>query len=266
MIKHIAKMTTNADILRSKGYTYIYHISKMENYNKMKDYPFILTPIERHERKINVLGVLSIEEIDFTKDYKIGMFGYPGIYMGLTDKSIEELKEGKHNCLLIFPLELMNQKNWHFNCHDRNGFFFPDTITSDKIHEIPHSSEIPKLNEIVFHNQISLSNLIEVIGEGAEWKPTFDLTLDLTTPPCNIYYSGTFYSGIAYPFFRSPSENKVSDSFFHEWMQKNLPSPWKELLNPEISLMDNDFILNKTIVPESGLNIVDHYFRHRISI
>ncbi len=258
-------MCTRADYLRSLGYTYIYHISRMENYNEMKKNPYMMTPIERHSHKIDVSGVLSIEEMNFTQNYKIGMFGYPGIYMGLTNKSLDELKEEKHSCLMIFPLELMNQKNWHFNCHDRNGFFFPDTITYDKIEEFPHSSVVPKLNEVIFHNQIPLSNLIEVFGEGVEWRPTFHLSIDLETPPCYIYYSGVFYSGIAYPFFRSPSENKISDSFYHQWMQKYLPSPWKELLSRDMSLMDNDFILYETIVPESGLNIVDHYFLHRIS-
>ena len=260
-------MPTNADILRSKGYTYIYHITRMENYNKMKDYPFILTPVERHQRNIDVLGVLSIEEIDFSKDYQIPTCGYPGIYMGITHKSIEELKENNEDgCLLIFPLELMNQKNWHFNCNDRNGFFFPDTITFDKIVEIPHSSEIPRFNEIIFHNQISLSNLIEVIGKGAEWQPTFELILDLETPPCYIYYTGCSYSGTEYSFFKSPSETKVSREFMFQWYQRYLPSPWKEMIKNDMKLTEMNRFLYQTILSESGLNLVDHYFRYRISI
>jgi hypothetical protein len=260
-------MQTNADILRSKGYTYIYHITQMENYNKMMNHPFILTPIERHERKIDVLGVLSIEEINFSKDYKISTCGYPGIYMGITHKSLEELRENNEDgCLLIFPLELMNQKNWHFNCNDRNGFFFPDTITFDKIDEIPHSSEIPRFNEIVFHNQISLSNLIEVIGKGAKWKPTFELILDLRTPPCYIYYTGSSYSGIEYSFFRSPSETKVSREFMFQWYQTYLPSPWKGMIQKDMELNEMNLFLFKTFFPESGHNLVDYYFRNRISI
>ena len=70
-----------------------------------EEFPYIMTPIERHENKVDVQGVLIVEEIDFTQKYKIGMFGYPGIYMGITHKTLEELKEeNKDECLIIFHL------------------------------------------------------------------------------------------------------------------------------------------------------------------
>lgn len=261
-------MATNADILRSKGYTYLYHISKMDNFNEMEKNPFVMTPIERHQEKVDVLGVLQIEEISFDHDfYEIGMGGYPGIYMGITSKSLEELREYfSDGCLLIFPLELMNQKNWHFNIQDRNGFFFPDTIPFDQIHEIPSSDVMPKFNEVIFHNRISLCNLVEVIGNGSKWRPEFHLTLDLETPPSYIYYTGSFYSGIQYPFFRSPSEKMVSKQFMYQWYQKYLPSPYKEMMHEEMDFVQMDLFLKDTLHAESGMNLVDHYFRHRIPI
>lgn len=258
---------SNADILREKGYTYIYHITRPINYNKMREVPYIKTPVERHVAKVDVEGVLSITEINFEGQYKIARCEYPGIFMGLSSKSMEQLREKNADtdgCLLIFPLELMNQKNWHFNINDRNGFFFPDTITSDKMDEIPTADLIPGYHEVVFHNHISLSNLIEVFSPQIDWRPEFRLDLDLETPPCNIYYTGCRYSGIAYPFFRQPSETMVSAEFIYAWYQKYLPDEWKEIVRPEMDIFEMDFTLFETIVPSSGMNIVDHFFRHRI--
>ena len=257
----------NASILREKGYTYIIHISRPENYNKMRHVPYIMTPVERHVSKVDVEGVLSISEINFDNPvYKIAMCEYPGIFMGLTRKTLDELREiYEGRCLLVFPLELMNQKNWHFNINDRNGFFFPDTITSNKVEEIPPANLLPKYNEIVFHNRIPLSNLIEVFSPQIDWKPEFKLDLDLETPPCNIYYTGGLYSGIQYPFFRSPSERLVSNEFMYAWYQKYLPEEWKSIIQPDMDLVKMDLALFETIVPSSGMNIMDHYFRYRIS-
>ena len=125
---------------------------------------------------------------------------------------------------------------------------------------------IPVYNEVVFHNRIPLCNLIEVIGDGAKWMPEFHLTLDLETPPCYIYFTGSCYSGIQYPFFRSPSEKMVTTQFMFQWYQKYLPSPYKEMMNEEMDFVKIDLFLNETIVPESGFNLVDHYFRHRIPV
>lgn len=260
-------MLTNSDELRRKGYTYIFHITRPENYNKMRKVPYIMTPVERHMAHVDVEGVLSISEINFEKEYKIALCEYPGIFMGLTSKSLEQLRKDHADttgCLLIFPLELMNQKNWHFNINDRNGFFFPDTITSDKCEEIPHADVIPKYNEIVFHNKIALSNLIEVFSPQIDWKPEFKLDLDLETPPCYIYYTGCRYSGMAYPFFTNPSETMVSAEFLYAWYQKYLPNEWKCIVRPEMDIHEMDLAIFETIVPETGLTLVDHYFRHRI--
>ncbi len=261
-------MITNADILRGKGYTYITHITRPDSYNKMQQVPSIMTPVERHAAKVNVEGVLSITEILFDQTYhKISTWEYPGIFMSLTSKSLDEMREKYADgggCLLVFPLELMNQKNWHFNINDRNGFIFPDTITSDKVEEIPNADLLPHYNEVMFHNRIPLSNLIEVFSPQIDWRPEFQLDLDLETPPCNIYYTGFRYSGIKYPFFRSPSETMVSTEFMYDWYQTYLPDELKGIIHQEMDLMDMDDALFQTIVPSSGMNIVDHCFRHRI--
>ncbi len=257
---------TNAEILKDKGYTFIYHITRIENFNKLKENPYIMTPVERHKAKIKANGTMSITYIDFNNPYEIASCEYPGIFMGLTNKTMDDMKEWFKDgaCVLIFPLELMNQKNWHFNINDRNGFFYQDTITSDRINEIPNASELPLFNEVVFHNNISASNIIEVIDNNKEWTPEFKLKLDLETIPCYIYYTGYRYSGIEYPFFCSPTEKEVSIEFMYNWYQKYLPDRYKNIINNNMSLEEMDNILNNTKVEESGLNIVDHFFRFRI--
>jgi hypothetical protein len=187
--------------------------------------------------------------------------------MGLTSSKLEEIREKyEDGCIMIFPLELMNQKNWHFNINDRNGYFFVDTITSNSIEEIPEASVIPKFNEVVFHNQIPLCNLINVVGSPVTWNPDFHLSIDEITPPSYIYFSGCMYSGERYSFFRAPSENMTSATFFYQWLQKHLPQEWKHIVNEEMKIFEMDIALNQTIHPDSGLNLVDHYFRHRIPI
>lgn len=281
---------TNAEILRAKGWTYLYHITRPENYEKMKEDPFLYTPAERHQKRVEVEGVLSIEHIDFeTSYYEVSTGGFPGIYLSLTHKSLDELRKraGEKGCLLIFPLELMNQKNWHLNLQDRNGYFYSDTITSDEVYAIPRAVTLVEArgieNEVVFHDRISLSNLVDVLGMPVSWRPSapIGLELDLETLPCYIYYSGRSYSGFKYPFLRATleyracfqegdeepplREDTTSSEFFFAWLMKYLPRESSSDLYEGMSLKEMDEYLRDTIHPESGMNLVNHFFYHRLS-
>jgi hypothetical protein len=83
---------------------------------------------------------------------------------------IKKLIIGRNNVLIIFPLNLLKQKNWHLNIVDRNETIGYDTYFYNTIHKIPDIKDIKKFyqdsyigNEVVFHNKINISNCIDII-------------------------------------------------------------------------------------------------------
>ena len=85
---------------------------------------------------------------------------FPGVYFSLITKdniNSERLYAGKY--VLIFSYKLLNQKNYHINIHDNNGFitetntYYPWNIKDavDKIASMKKTT-----NEVVFHDPISM--------------------------------------------------------------------------------------------------------------
>jgi hypothetical protein len=94
---------------------------------------------------------------------------FPGVYLTLITKdniNNERLYPGKYG--LIFSRKLLNQKNYHININDNNGMitetdtYYPWNI--DKaLYKIKISTEKTTMNEVVFHDPISMEYLCEVI-------------------------------------------------------------------------------------------------------
>ena len=187
-------------IFNEKGYTSIAHHTTLENLHKIIEHRYIYTEYERHQMRIDNKGVYAYTEFNFDNDYEVVAGQYPGTYMNLI-YILKEFILGKNNVLIIFPLDLLQQKNWHLNLVDRNGTIGYDTYFHNNIHEIPDINSIKEFyqdyyigNEIVFHDKINISNCIDIIG--CDLKIDHKLNLDLISLPCYLYYSDDHYGGI----------------------------------------------------------------------
>ena len=94
---------------------------------------------------------------------------FPGVYLTLITKDnikSEKLYSGKY--VLIFSRKLLNQKNYHINIQDNNGMitetntYYPWNI-NEAVDKIKKSTENTTMNEVVFHDPISMKYLCEVI-------------------------------------------------------------------------------------------------------
>ena len=94
---------------------------------------------------------------------------FPGVYLTLITKDnikSEKLYSGKY--VLIFSRKLLNQKNYHINIQDNNGMitetntYYPWNI-NEAVDKIKKSTENTTMNEVVFHDPISMEYLCEVI-------------------------------------------------------------------------------------------------------
>ena len=106
---------------------------------------------------------LKTSDIDNSDDQ------FPGVYLTLITKdniNSERLYPGKYG--LIFSRKLLNQKNYHININDNNGMitetetYYPWNI--DKaLDKIKNSTEKTTMNEVVFHDPISMKYFCDVI-------------------------------------------------------------------------------------------------------
>ena len=94
---------------------------------------------------------------------------FPGVYLTLITKDnikSEKLYSGKY--VLIFSRKLLNQKNYHINIQDNNGMI-TETNTyyhwniNEAVDKIKKSTENTTMNEVVFHDPISMKYLCKVI-------------------------------------------------------------------------------------------------------
>ena len=102
---------------------------------------------------------------------------FPGVYLTLITKyniDSERLFPGKY--VLIFSYELLKQKNYHINIRDYNGFitetntYYPWNLNNavEEIKNIQNDKKkkydtIWHINEVVFHDPISMKYLCKVI-------------------------------------------------------------------------------------------------------
>ena len=148
---------------------------------------------------------------------------FPGVYFSLiTSENIEtELLFAKKNYLL-FPLDLLQQKNFHINIRDMNGiinehntfFYWQLNDALQKISEDVKEKQIQAsiinnqtMNEVIFHDSIDMKHLCKVVVNNMDRNvkhilpreqlySNFDI--DTSLLPFYGYYNEKFYTGI-YP-------------------------------------------------------------------
>lgn len=235
------------DNLRQKGYTYLIHDTSHSNIELLyqmylqNSLQKINTEYERYLNKIQINGIYSYQEMIFDSPYEIDDFGYPGLFLHLSHLTIEEIRVKYSNEIntvgIVFPLELLLQKNWHFNISDKNGYISYDTYLSHEIDKIPSYHKILNYyenryigNEIIFHDGIYICNNIGIFGEINISIP-YEYRLEMDKKPNYIYYSGRKYSGIPIPFFHQEHRNEItiSDLFYIQWIKTYLPEEYKFL-------------------------------------
>ncbi len=233
--------------LRSKGYTYLVHTSKRENLEGILSTTQVINTLyERYQNGLNPKGVYSCTEQDLTKPFELGPYEYPGIFFHLVSITLEELyeknKENEEGVLMVFPLELMMQRNWHYKIMDKNGLIDYDTYFYENMEDIPTKKEIKEYyeskmecyvgNEVVFHDGIHMSNCIKVIGKNLEENPIpYELKLDLDKKPNYIYYSDRRYDGTKSTYFNPLYRDLTvtKDEYYINFMREHLPEEYKYL-------------------------------------
>lgn len=152
---------------------YLTHYTTVENAVNIIKSDYLFTSIERIKQKIKYEGVSSMKidkynNNDFSDEF-------PGIFMNyITDTNISKpIGISKSLILLVFNKRLLEQKNYHCNIIDNNGFISENlTYFNFNLDKMPKQSDVIKFykdiygsfpgNEIVFHDKISISALCEI--------------------------------------------------------------------------------------------------------
>lgn len=217
----------------NQGYNYLVHHTTKENWENIKKHKYIYSEYDRYINKIESKGVYSITSFNFNKPWENSPGQFPGIYCSLINNVNDLYKQFNmtdESLLLFLRLELLNQKNWHFNLFDRCGTFGYDTFTYENIINIPDYNIVSKFyienigkyyNEVIFHDSISFSN-VDFIYDGNkihERKSSINL--------CSkyggfLYYSDLYYTGMDVPYFSYPDKISTDDIFYKKYCQKYL--------------------------------------------
>lgn len=163
---------------------YLTHFTNIENIVNILKNNYLYTNIERVENKIKYKGLCSSTN---NENYENENFceEFPGVYMSYVSKSDIKKKIcyiGK--VLLIFDKTLLQQKNYHINLVDNNGYISENiTYFPYNLHKLPKKEIIETFykniygstpsNEIIFHDKIHLSALCEI------WVKNIDIYNDL---------------------------------------------------------------------------------------
>jgi hypothetical protein len=233
------------EVLRAKGYTYLIHVSRKENLEKMiQTSQKINTYYERYILNVNPKGIYSISEQSFDIPFEIPISDFPGIFFHLVSYTMDELENKYKNSnpdvmKMVFPLELLLQKNWHYKINDKNGIIDNDTYFHHNMELIPSMKEIKDYyesnnkyyigNEVVFHDGIHLSNCLKIFTNVIIENPiSYQLNLDLCRKPFYVYYSDRKYDGIEISFYKSDLTMSTNE-FYIDFIQKHLPNKYKYL-------------------------------------
>jgi hypothetical protein len=170
---------------------------------------------------------------DYTQFYELKTAGisdyevrvqFPGVFFSLITKDnfeTEVLFDKKY--YLLFSVELLKQKNYHINIRDMNGIISEHNTLFywqlNEVHDrIKADIKINKrtMNEVVFHDNISMTHLCYVIENKFDGnlknilpkeslinkKDIAKINTDLL--PCYCYYNDYFYTGLNPPPKSSP--------------------------------------------------------------
>ncbi len=240
-------------ILREKGYTYLGHVTRKDNFEALhKAYlenpnQKIGTAYERYLEKVQVNGVYSYTILDFEHSFSIpNPCDYPALFFHLFTQSFDELVEKYStsvSVLLLFPLELLLQRNWHFKICDKNGLIDYDTYFPHNMELIPTHEEISTYyksigsyyagNEVVFHDGTYFSNIIKAISKdiNVTINDSNHYILDTERLPNYVFYSDRRYDGSTFTYFNIEHRDKyvTSNEFYIEFIREHLPTQYKYL-------------------------------------
>lgn len=228
-------MANIVDIVKSKGYTCIAHITTVKNYENIKLSGSIHNEYGRYLNKITARGVYSYIDLNFNKPFKIHPGDFPGVYTHLVHDKIN-FNLSENTVMILFPLELLQQKNWHFNINDRCGAIGYDTYFNETIENSPSINEIQNFyknyigNELVFHHSIPLYNAYGVYDKfNLKLNKLYNFKANLELKRNCIFYSDVFYNGLSIDYYNQPNVITTSGDFFINLMRKELPEEYKYL-------------------------------------
>jgi hypothetical protein len=122
---------------------------------------------------------------------------FPGVYFSLvTKQNIHEIELYPGTNCLIFSRRLLEQKNYHLNLRDYNGFI---TETNTCYPWNMNDAVIGPTNEVVFHHPVPLSYLCLVLGCGdplPQYPIENETVPDMTKEPFFCYPLERNYTGI----------------------------------------------------------------------
>lgn len=228
--------------MQSKGYTCLAHVTTHTNYATIQEHGAILSPHDRYNAHVNARGVYSYCDFDFSKPYTLGPGDLPGVYMSLVYDMNTLLvpKEDymKDVLVLLFPLELLEQRNWHFNLVDRCGTIGYDTYFPETIDQSPHVKDILEYygeeyigNEVIFHHSVPLQNASHILttSDGVMKKnPSHNLQLNMNLKRMCVFYSDMYYTGRPIPYYKR-GVTTTSDEFYIDFIRRELPTEFKYL-------------------------------------
>jgi hypothetical protein len=211
--------------MASKGYTCLAHVTTHKNYEAITKNGSILNLYDRFQQKINTRGVFSYCDLDFEEPFRLFPGDFPGVYMSLVDdiEAFQKRELVKGNVVIQFPLELLQQSNWHYNLTDRCGAIGYDTYFPETFEQSPHSQDLVKyygenLNEVIFHHSIPLCNASQR-----------DLQLRMDLKRNCVFYSDRLYSGRTMSYYKVPEVTTTTDNFYIDFIRNELPVGFKHL-------------------------------------
>lgn len=254
-----------------QGYNYIVHHTSKINWKNIKKTEWFYSEYDRYKLNIESSGLYSITSFNFKKPWKIQHGQFPGIYCSIIN-NLDDLKEqiemSSNDILLFFRLEMLNQKNWHFNLFDRNGTFGYDTFTYENAEDLPPYQDVKNFymeklnkyfNEIVFHDSISIKN-VDFIYDGHNI-----IKMNSSLHLCDkiggfLYYSDLYYTGLNVPFYSKPESIKTTDIFYREYCKKYLGTYRGIIKDCSNKMVIENLILGEKV---GGVDLFTYLFLNR---
>ena len=144
---------------------YLIHTTSPNNYKSILDHGYLMPDIqERYDEGLYNESTHNVKEVPMEG----GQF--PGVYFSLSNQEMidkDPLYDGhfKNEVILVFPIDLLEQNNYHINLDDQFGLINQKTIFPETIHKNP--CLINKIinfpgNEVVFHDPINIHGSISI--------------------------------------------------------------------------------------------------------
>ena len=172
---------------------YLSHTTNIKNLKSILLSRELYTPFKLSYKSIEPLGYNtggSKKKYPLLVDEK-DADGFPGVYMSLIDKNymtqLDNLKFKKDEVQMIFCPDILKRGDFHYNKTDSNGFINKNLtfLTLDDILEYIELNN-DKLNEVVFHNPVSLNYLKEIWVDTEDKKYKVEKILDESKTSINL--------------------------------------------------------------------------------